>query len=89
MQSELVVGEYSDVQRLPEICTSEKDVCKIVGMFLGATCMIGLNRIQGGNDEDDLRVAGCHFNPSMLTAAKTSLAILMKSFSLLHNWQNI
>ena len=28
------------------------------------------------------------FNPLMLTAAKTSLTILMKSFFLKHDWQN-
>ena len=28
-------------------------------------------------------------NPLMLTAAKTSLTILKKSFRFLHNWQNI
>ena len=32
---------------------------------------------------------GPQLNPLMLTAAKTSLTILIKSFRLEHNWQNI
>ena len=48
--------------------------------------MLLLQKMKGG-----YTVAHMNFfiNPLMLTAAKTSLTILMKSFFLKHDWQNI
>ena len=61
------------------LAISEKSTCEInttknVRSFLATAVMYG---------------TFSELNPLMLTAAKTSLTILMKSFFLKHDWQNI